>query len=118
MGFGIDDKVNVDYWLEDGGQSTEGVFTSSNRIERKYRIEIDNYHTQPIEITVLDQLPVPQDERIEVEMLSGTTKPTKTNWEDRQGVLAWSYTYEPGKQKALEFGYAVTYPQDMAVPAL
>jgi hypothetical protein len=46
MGFGVDDKVSVDYWLEDGGQSTEGVFTSNRRIERKYRIEIDNYRNR------------------------------------------------------------------------
>ena len=118
LGFGIDDKVNVDYWLEDGGQSTEGVFTSSRRIERSYRIEIDNYHSQPIEITVLDQLPVPQDERIEVEMLSGTTKPTKKDWEDRQGVLAWAGEYKPDEHKAIKFGYAVTYPEDMPVPSL
>ena len=118
LGFGVDDKVNVDYWLEDGGQSTEGVFTSSNRIERKYRIEIDNYHSQPIEITVLDQLPVPQDDRIEVELLGDTTKPTKKNWEDRQGVLAWTDMYDPKEHTAILFGYAVTYPEDMAVPAL
>jgi uncharacterized protein (TIGR02231 family) len=118
MGFGIDDKVSVDYWLEDGGQSTEGVFTSNRRIERKYRIEIDNYHSQPIEITVLDQLPVPQDERIEVELLRGTTEPSKNNWEDRQGVLAWAGEYKPDEHKAITFGYAVTYPEDMPVPAL
>ena len=118
MGFGIDDKVSVDYWLEDGGQSTEGVFTSNRRVERKYRIEIDNYHSQPIEITVLDQLPVPQDERIEVELLRGTTEPSKKNWEDRQGVLAWSGEYKPDEHKAIAFGYAVTYPEDMPVPAL
>jgi uncharacterized protein (TIGR02231 family) len=118
MGFGVDDKVSVDYWLEDGGQSTEGVFTSSRRIERKYRIEIDNYHSQPIEITVLDQLPVPQDERIEVELLRGTTEPSKKNWEDRQGVLAWAGEFKPDEHKAITFGYAVTYPEDMPVPAL
>jgi uncharacterized protein (TIGR02231 family) len=118
MGFGVDDKVSVDYWLEDGGQSTEGVFTSNRRIERKYRIEIDNYHSQPIEITVLDQLPVPQDERIEVELLRGTTAPSQQNWEDRQGVLAWAGEYKPKEHKAITFGYAVTYPEDMPVPAL
>jgi len=118
LGFGIDDKVNVDYWLEDGEQSTGGIFTSSNRIERKYRIEIDNYHSQPIEITVLDQLPVPQDERIEVELLSSSTVPSKKDWEDRKGVLAWAGEYKPDEHKAIQFGYAVTYPEDMAVPAL
>jgi uncharacterized protein (TIGR02231 family) len=118
LGFGIDDKVHVDYWLEDGEQSTEGVFSSDRRIERRYRIEIDNYHSRPIEITVLDQLPVPQEERIEVEMLRDTTKPTATDWEDRKGVLAWTATYQPDEQKVVKFGYAVTYPEDMAVPAL
>jgi hypothetical protein len=51
-------------------------------------------------------------------MLSGTTKPTKKDWEDRQGVLAWTGEYKPDEHKAIKFGYAVTYPEDMPVPAL
>ena len=71
-----------------------------------------------MEVTVLDALPVSQDERIEVEQLSDSTRPTKTDWEAHKGVLAWTDEYKPDEHKAITFGYAVTYPEDMPVPAL
>lgn len=80
LGFGVDDKVRVDYRFETGAESAEGLFGGDRRVERRYRIEIANYHAKPIEITVLDQLPVSQDERVEVELLSGSTRPSKTDW--------------------------------------
>lgn len=118
FGFGLDDKVRVEYRLEDGEQSTEGIFTTANRVERRYRIEVANHHAKPMEITVLDALPVSQDERIEVDQLGGTTKPTDDSWQDHKGVLAWTGEFKPGEEKIIKFGYAVTFPEGMAVAGM
>ncbi|MGH6926675.1 MAG: DUF4139 domain-containing protein, partial [Dongiaceae bacterium] len=45
LGFGVDDKVRVEYRLEDGEQSTGGLFTENNRVERRYRVEVANHHS-------------------------------------------------------------------------
>ncbi len=114
--FGIDDKVRVTYRLVEGERSREGLINKERRQERLYRTEVINHHARPIEITVLDQLPIPRDERIKVELLKSSTKPTQTDVEERKGVLAWTETYEPGQERAVVFGYAVTYPEDESVP--
>ncbi len=118
FGFGVDDKVRVEYRLETGEQSTSGLFTDNQHVERRYRIEIANHHGKPMEITVLDALPVSQDERIEVEQLSGSTRPTKTDWEAHKGVLAWTYELKPAEEHMINFGYALTYPEGTIVAGM
>jgi len=118
FGFGVDDKVRVEYRLETGEQSTSDLFTDNQHVERRYRIEVANHHSKPMEITVLDALPVSQDERIEVERLSGTTRPTKTDWEDHKGVLAWTYEFKPAEERVIDFGYALTYPEGTIVAGM
>ena len=114
--FGVDDKVAVTYRLVEGERSREGLINKERRQERLYRTELVNHHAEPIEVTVLDQLPVPRDERIKIELLDQSTKPTQTDVEERKGVLAWSETYQPGQERAIVFGYAVTYPENETLP--
>jgi uncharacterized protein (TIGR02231 family) len=118
FGFGVDDKVRVEYRLETGEQSTSGLFTDNQHVERRYRIEIANHHSKAMEVTVLDALPVSQDERIEVETLSDSTRPTKTDWEAHKGVLAWTYELKPAEERVINFGYAVTYPEGTIVAGM
>ena len=118
FGFGIDDKMRVEYRLENGEQSTSGIFTDNRHVERRYRIEIANHHGKPMEITVLDSLPVSQDARIEVEQLSDTTRPTTIDWEAHKGVLAWTYELKPAEERVIDFGYALTYPEGTAVAGM
>ncbi len=114
--FGVDDKVRVDYRLVDGERSREGLIAKDRRLERRYLTEVVNHHERPIEITVLDQLPVPRDERIEVELLKDSTPPSETDVEERKGVLAWSWIAAPGEERAIRFGYAVVYPEGESLP--
>jgi len=118
FGFGVDDKVRVEYRLENGEQSTSGLFTDNQHVERRYRIEIANHHSKSMEITVLDALPVSQDERIEVEQLGDSTRPTKTDWEAHKGVLAWTYELKPAEERVINFGYALTYPEGTIVAGM
>lgn len=110
--FGVDDKVSVDYRLVEGERSRQGLINKDRRVERRYRTEIANRHDREIEITLVDNLPVPRDERIEVELLPDTTKPSVTDLEERKGVFAWTKSYAPGETGEVRFGYAVTYPED------
>ena len=116
LSFGTDDSVRVTYELVDGERSSEGLIRKDRRIERRYLIKVKNLHKRDIEIAVMDQLPVSADERIEVELLADTTPATETDVEDRRGVLAWTYTYKPGEEREIAFGYAVQYPEKVNVP--
>ncbi len=113
LGFGVDDKIRVEYRVEDGKPESGGLFDSTRRVERHVRLTVANYHRQPMEIAVLDQLPVASDKRIEVTLLGETTKPFVADWEDRKGVVAWTRTLAPTAEEVITFGYVVTYPDDM-----
>ncbi|MEZ5824636.1 MAG: mucoidy inhibitor MuiA family protein [Geminicoccaceae bacterium] len=115
LSFGSDDAIDIDYRLDTGGRSSEGIINSYRREERRFLIDATNHHKTPIELTILDQLPVPQDERIEVEQLDGTSAPSVTDHEDNRGVLAWKQVLEPGATWNLTFGYAVTWPEDLRI---
>ncbi len=116
LSFGVDDQVRVDYRLETGQRSSEGLFDKNLRLERRYLIEVTNHHARAIEIAVLDQLPVARDKAIEVVLLRGSTSASERDVDTRKGVLAWRYSYEPGETRTIRFGYAVTYPDGQAVP--
>jgi uncharacterized protein (TIGR02231 family) len=116
LSFGIDDKVRIDYRLEAGERSKEGIFNRQRRVERLYRIEVENYHNRPMEITVLDQLPVTRDERIKVELLDDSSRPTEQDVNGRKGVMAWTYTMAAKEKRVTKFGYAVSYPEGEVVP--
>ena len=113
--FGADDKVRIDFRLETGGRSTEGIFNKKRRVERRYRIEVTSRHSVDIPITVIDQIPVPQDERIEVVLLGDSTPPTTRDPDGRRGVLEWTSTFGPGETKVIQLAYAVSVPQDLFI---
>lgn len=112
LSFGVDDRVRVDYRLVAGERSRRGLINKRRRMERRYRIEIINFHRRAMEVSVLDQLPVARDERITVELLKDSTPASETDVGDRPGVLAWTKTYEPGEEQVITFAYAVSYPED------
>ncbi len=76
---------------------------------------IANYHQQPIDITLLDQLPVSSSESITVELTRNTTPASEMKWQDQEGVIAWTGSYAPAEEKAISFGYTITYPQEMVI---
>ncbi len=60
-------------------------------------------------MTVLDQVPVSQNQDIKVEPIA-KVQPAKRDVDDKRGVLAWDMKLEPEEEKQLEFGYRVIWP--------
>ena len=116
LSFGIDDRVRVNRRLDTGQRSSEGLIRNRRRSERIYLIDVANNHSIPLEITVMDRLPVSQDDRIDVSLLDETTPPTSENVDGRRGVLAWSHTFQPDEERQIIFGFAVTRPDGVEVP--
>jgi uncharacterized protein (TIGR02231 family) len=116
LSFGADDRVRIAYAFDTGERSRKGIFEKRRRVERRYRIEVTNHHGRPLEVAVWDQLPVPQDERIQVELLPDSTPPTERDPEGLRGVLVWRRTYPPNEKARILFGYAVSYPEGETVP--
>jgi uncharacterized protein (TIGR02231 family) len=109
LGFGVDDLIRVRHAVVEDKRGETGLITTSKIDVRNYRITVKNLHERPIQLRVLDQIPVAQNDAIKIE-LQGRTAPTLRNVEDKRGVLAWDMTLTPDDEKAVEFGYRVTWP--------
>ncbi len=118
LGFGRDDKVEVEHRFDLESKSREGIFDDYRRIERRWVTRIRNRHRVPMTIVLYDRFPVPQDERITVELLRDGTPPTSRDVDGRRGVLAWRYRYAPNEERAIRFGFAVSYPAELEIGGL
>lgn len=79
-----------------------------------YRITLRNTKSEPVAIVVEDQVPVSQDNRIEVETedLSGA------DYSKENGKLTWRLTLQPLENKELILRYNVKYPKGKNIQGL
>jgi len=109
MGFGADDAVRVKYAITEEKRGETGLISSSKTDVRSWRIAVKNLRERTIPVTVIDQIPVSQNQDVKVEF-SGKTQPTKRDVDDKRGVLAWDLDLKPDEEKTIEFGYRATWP--------
>jgi len=116
LGFGADDKVKVERSVVKRNEGSAGlILTTSKTDERAFKTVIRNGHDFPIRIAIEDQLPVSENEDIQVEMLPSTTPPTATNLRDKRGVLEWAFEAKPGEVRDIAFAWRVRWPKDKGV---
>ena len=116
LGFGADDKVKIERTVVKRNEGSAGlIVTTSKTDERSFKTTVRNGHDFPIKIAIEDQLPVSENEEIQVEMLPSTTPPTATNLRDKRGVLEWAFEAKPGEVKDIAFAWRVRWPKDKGV---
>jgi hypothetical protein len=91
------------------------LVTTSKTDERAFKTAVRNGHDFPIRIAIEDQLPVSENEEIQVEMLSSTTPPTASNLRDRRGVLEWAFEAKAGEVRDINFAWRIRWPKDKNV---
>lgn len=109
LGFGADDLVRVKYAVVDDKKGETGLISSAKTDSRSIKITLKSLHERTISFTVIDQIPVSQQQDIKVE-LSARPAPTRSNIEDKRGVLAWDGKLEPDEERTIDHGYRVTWP--------
>ena len=116
LGFGADDKVKIERTVVKRNEGSAGlIVTTSKTDERSFKTTVRNGHDFPIRIAIEDQLPVSENEEIQVEMLPSTTPPTATNLRDRRGVLEWAFEARAGEVKDIAFAWRLRWPKDKGV---
>lgn len=76
-----------------------------------YQMVVKNNRKVPIDITVLDQLPVSQHSDIEVVPV----KISKANKNTLTGELKWNYTIAPGSNEKIALTFVVKYPKNKPI---
>jgi uncharacterized protein (TIGR02231 family) len=116
LGFGADDKVKIERTVVKRNEGSAGlIVTTSKTDERAFKTSVRNGHDFPIKVAITDQLPVSENEDIQVEMLPSTTPPTATNLHDKRGVLEWAFDAKPGEVKDIAFAWRVRWPKDKGI---
>jgi len=119
LGFGADDKVKIERSVVRRNEGSAGlIVTTSKTDERAFKTSVRNGHDFPVKIAITDQLPVSENEDIQVEMLPSTTPPTATNLRDKRGVLEWTFEAKPGEVKEIAFAWRVRWPKDKGIVML
>lgn len=114
LGFGRDPGVTVKYDVLGEKRGESGIISSSSTDERNYRVTVTNQHPRPIEVLVIDQMPVSLNENITVE-LAGPNAADEKNFEGKRGVLAWRFDLKPEAERKLTYGYRIAWPADKKV---
>ncbi|MEP6836908.1 MAG: mucoidy inhibitor MuiA family protein [Bradyrhizobium sp.] len=116
LGFGADDKIKIERAVLKRNEGSAGlIVTTSKTDERSFKTTVRNGHDFPIKIAIEDQLPVSENEEIQVEMLPATTPPTATNLRDKRGVLEWAFEAKPGEVRDISFAWRIRWPKDKGV---
>ena len=110
LGFGPDDGVKVARVELKRAKGESGIISSSATDEQHFKITVKNAHDWTVPVTIIDQLPVAENEQIAVEALPMTTEPSERNFGDKLGVLAWTFDLEPQKEKEITLSYEIKWP--------
>jgi uncharacterized protein (TIGR02231 family) len=114
LGFGGDDSIRVKHAIAEDKRGEKGLISSSKTDTRNYKITVKNLHQRPMNIVVFDHVPVSQQQDIKVTM-TAKPQPTKSDVDDKRGVLAWEAKLEPDAEQVIEVGYQVVWPGAKAV---
>jgi len=119
VNLGVDPAVQVERKQLEGEDGDAGMFSGDKRVVRKFEFVINNRRQQAIELSLHDQIPMTNNDDIEIELLtpeisSSTTKITMNDEKE----IEWKLNLRPGEERKVPFSYAVEYPKDKRVSGL
>ncbi len=72
-----------------------------------YNISVRNKKNTSVKLIIEDQIPISQNEAIEVELLDKS----KAKYDEAKGFLTWTFDLKANDKKEVDFKYAVKYPK-------
>jgi hypothetical protein len=89
----------------------KNLFGSRATQTREYKIKVRNTKNVPVNLTILDQVPISGDENIDVKTAIGSYFQQDT----ATGILTWKQALGPKKEVTALFGYSVRFPVNYRV---
>ena len=102
---GPDPAVVIERDVSERFTRTGGLLGGKQNVWRGWRITARNTKTVPINLVVVDQIPVSIDGEIDVD----AELPSAATYRAETGLLRWEVSLAPGAQWSDEFGYRVRY---------
>lgn len=111
LAFGRDELVTVRSERPEQQQGTGGFIGTRNQRTDERRYTVQNRHTSPIQLQVLDAAPVPDNDKVSVES-TYQPQPTTTRWHDQVGTVAWEQPLAAGATQAFSARHVISWPKD------
>jgi uncharacterized protein (TIGR02231 family) len=117
LAFGADDRVEVERKVLERRHESAGLISKDEVFRYRVRTSVKNRYAKPVAVRLLDLVPVSRDEKIRVEVLEGTTAPTREDPE-RPGVRVHELSLGAREEKVIELRYEVRYPRGFPISGL
>ena len=117
LAFGADGRVEVERRVLERKHETAGMVSKDEVFKYRVRVSLKNRYTTPIEVRLLDLVPVSREEKIQVKLLEGTTAATREDPE-RPGVKIWELKLGAKEERVIELRYEVRYPRGFPIQGL
>jgi len=84
----------------------------------EYKITVENFQDTESLCHIFENIPVPEDDRIQINIDQVTKEPNVKNWKDKEGVWMWEFSLEPRERIEIDIIYSVVHPRDMQIIGL
>jgi len=115
---GIDENFRLKRELAERFVDKTGIMSRKNNISYSYRITVENLRKTEHSITVLDQIPVSQNDDIDVKLQEISPEPQYKEKDEELGILRWALKLKPGEKKELSFDYEIKYPAGIVLSGI
>lgn len=107
LSLGVDETVKVKR-VQKKRHTSQLLLKGQKKTEYVYELSVSSRKEKEVSVTVLDQVPVPDEKTIQVEVteLSGAERTEDT------GLLRWTFPLAAGETKTLTLAYSVAWPKD------
>ncbi|XP_064617062.1 protein F37C4.5-like isoform X2 [Liolophura sinensis] len=123
VSLGVDPAVRIKYKPLHKYEEKSGLLTKVKTVTYKQDIEVKNTHTNPMQIKVVDHVPVSNDDKIKVNILEpplSQKHPEKTENTDtikltKDSHVEWQITVKESDKKEITLKYTIEYPAGEAI---
>jgi len=116
LSFGIDERVKVKRELVKSFKSKGGLMSKTVKQSFAYKTAVENYTLKPVNIKVVEQVPVSQQGEIKVTVTK--VEPKFLEEDKDKGTYTWKPTIETKATFTIDFEFTVEYPAGRQVQGL
>lgn len=112
MYFGEDGQIKVKYERVKKEKINPGFLGKTEKLHLVYKITVQNLRKNAAEIELMDQLPISQNDKIEIKDIN--IQPAQAK-KDEKGILTWKLTLAPQEKKEITLDFTIEYPKDATI---
>jgi uncharacterized protein (TIGR02231 family) len=116
LSFGVDDRVKVKRELIKSLTSRSGLLANRTKVEFVYKTTVENYHSKPVRMTLVEQIPISQNKEIGIVLGRLEPKPDETNKD--LGTFKFKIELKPQEKFKVDLAYSVEYPTGKQISGL